>query len=260
MATRPLLTPGDAPLDPKRAREVLSHLGDAMVLVGGQALAFWMDRYGLLPPGELVTQDGDAIGQLASAMELARALHARVLEPRKTARTALVAQLRIPAGNGQHANMDILHQLYTVDGLKKSAEFTRRVVRDSVKVQWHGEVHVRVMDPFDLLESRVHNAAGLLAHKGVHVLTQATWAVGVARQALLRIAQGEVSAVTGRLGQTLQGIYTLAHSRAGRSVLRDHGIEVLDAVDQAGLRKLAPAHLAQLDKLAAALLKRRANP
>jgi hypothetical protein len=35
-----------------------------MVLVGGQAIAFWLDRFAIDTQGLLVSQDGDVLGTL----------------------------------------------------------------------------------------------------------------------------------------------------------------------------------------------------
>ena len=111
------------------------------------------------------------------------------------------------------------------------------------------------MDPFDVLDSRVQNAAGLIDEKGPHVLVQARWAIAVAREALRRLA---TDAPRGdRLGRRLPSIYTLAHSRAGRQLMRDHGLDVLDAVDVKALERIAPAHAPQLRKIGAAATRRR---
>lgn len=255
MTTRPQLPPDEAPLDAASVDRVLSNVGPEMVLVGGQALAFWLDRFGIDVGDAVVSNDGDLLGDVVQARDLAQALGSRCLEPPKAARTSLVAQLRLPAADGQERNIDVLHLLYTVSGLKKSAEFTRRALANSVEVEWRRGRTIRVMDPFDVLESRVQNAAGLLQDKGPHVLTQAQWAIKVAEVALMRLASKEPG-VKGRLGQRLQDLYTLAHSRPGRALLKDHGIEVLAAVDIDGLLRIAPAHATQLDKIKAALDKR----
>ncbi len=245
MATQPLLAPDEAPLDDATVDLLLSHMGTGMVLVGGQALAFWMLRFGIDWGGAAISNDGDALGTAAQAIELAQALQARVELPRKAGLTALVAQLRLPTRDGKERNIDVLHQLYTVAGLKKSSIFTRRVIEDSVEVQWRPSRFIKVMEPFDVLESRAHNAVGLADVKGPHVLTQAAWAVQVAREALLRIAAAPGSA-TDRLGNKIQCVYTLARSQMGRRLLVEHGIELLDAVDVHALESASPSHEKQL--------------
>lgn len=149
----------------------------------------------------------------------------------------------------------MLHLLYTVAGLKKSSTFTRRVIEDSVEVEWRPGRFIRVMDPFDVLESRAQNAVGLLDEKGPHVLTQAAWAVDVARAALLRLAADPGS--TDRLGARIQRVYTLARSQVGRRLLAEHGIELLDAVDLEALRPSAPLHAKQLDAVEKSIRARR---
>jgi hypothetical protein len=227
MTTRPALPSPEAPLDESTIDRFLSHMGTDMVLVGGQALRFWMSRFGIEPNGMAISNDGDALGKVAHAIELAQALKARIELPEKSSRTAIVAQLRLPAPDGKVRNIDVLHLLYTVAGLKKSSTFTRRVIEDSVEVEWRPGRFIRVMDPFDVLESRAQNAVGLLDEKGPHVLTQAAWAVDVARAALLRLAADPGS--TDRLGARIQRIYALARSQVGRRLLAEHGIELLDA-------------------------------
>jgi hypothetical protein len=137
-----------------------------------------MDRYGIAPQGATISNDGVALGRLDQAERIARDLHAILVRPTDCALTALVAQIRIPIGTqGQVRNIDVLHLLFSVGGLRKSREFTDAVWRDSVEMEWQPGHHLRVMHPLHVLESRVHNAVGLLGDKGPHVLTQARWVI-----------------------------------------------------------------------------------
>lgn len=255
MTTTPLQPDDEAPLDAATLERLLSSMGPEMVLAGGQALAFWMDRFGVDAAGAIVSNDGDLIGSLAQARALAQALHARLKEPAPTALTALVAQLRLPAPNGKERNIDVLHQLFTTEGLRKSGVFTRRARADSVLVGGDDGQRFRVMDPFDVLEARVHNAVGLAGSKGPHVITQARWAIEVARAALEAVAARD--AQDDRLGARLQRLHHLAHSAVGRRLLAEHGLDVLDAVEPAKLYRLSPRHQPQLERLRIAKWKRR---
>ncbi|HEX6707824.1 MAG TPA: hypothetical protein VF169_23975 [Albitalea sp.] len=245
MGTAPRLPDDDAPLDAKTLDRFLSSMGTGMVLVGGQALAFWMDRYGIDPEGATISNDGDALGNVGKARDIARSLKAALVVPDRRALTSLIAQIRVPVGDGKARNIDVLHSVYTVGGPRKSATFTRRVVQRSVEAQWRDGKAIRVMHPLDVLESRVHNAAGLLREKGSHVLTQAVWAIEVARTAILKVARASDPGEE-RIGQMIQEVFRLADSQAGRRVLRDHGIEVLDAIDVDGLARAAPSVREQL--------------
>lgn len=255
MATQPELPAGEEPLDEDTVDLLLSNMGTDMVLVGGQALAFWMSRFDIKADGVAISNDGDALGVVARAHDLAQALKARLELPEKTSRTSIVAQLRLPAPGGKERNIDVLHKLYTIAGLKKSSSFTRRVIKDSVQAEWRPGRFIKVMDPFDVLESRAQNAVGLLAEKGPHVLTQARWAVQVAREALWRTAIHP--APQDRLGGKLQRVYTLARSQVGKRLLAEHQIELLDAIDVDALRAVAPLQAQQLNTAEKAKAARR---
>ena len=69
MATQPVLPPDEAPLDEKTVDLFLSNMGTDMVLVGGQALAFWMSRFGIEQNGVAISNDGDALGAVARATD-----------------------------------------------------------------------------------------------------------------------------------------------------------------------------------------------
>lgn len=258
MPTEPVLPPDEAPLDEASVDLLLSNMGTDMVLVGGQALGFWMSRFGIeADEGMAISNDGDALGKAVRAQELANAIHARVELPYAMSRTAIVAQLRLPAPDGKERNVDVLHKLYTVEGLRKSTLFTERVLRNSVEVEWRAGRRIRVMDPFDVLESRAHNAVGLIGAKGPHVLTQARWAIQTASAALARLADDPAS--KDRIGRRVQDIYTLARSQVGRRLLNDHQIELLDAIDTDSLRPRAPQLQQQLDAVDMARAKRRSG-
>lgn len=248
MSTQPGIPDDEAPLDAETIDRLLSGMGTDMVLVGGQALSFWMNRYDISAGDALVTNDGDALGNLEKAHELAIQLKAKLLKPPASARTSLVGQIRIPAQGGKFGNVDVLHMLYTTSGLRKSSDFTAAVIKNSIEFEWKPGKFIRVMNPLDLLDSRVQNAAGLLKEKGPHVLTQARWAIEVVKAVLTKLAADEVSA-RDRLGQEIQAVFRLSKSQAGRKLLADHGIDVLDAIDIHALRQLTPVHKQQLDNL-----------
>ena len=155
------------------------------------------------------------------------------------------------------SNVDVLHMLYTTSGLRKSSDFTATVIENSIEFEWKPGKFIRVMNPFDLLDSRVQNAAGLLEEKGPHVLTQARWAIEVVKAVLTKLAADEASAKD-RLGQKIQAVFRLSKSQAGRKLLAEHDIDVLDAIDIHELRQLTPVHNQQLDNLDEVIRRRRA--
>src|SRR5690606_17534332 len=61
----------------EEVEEILRSCGPEVVLVGGQALAIWAQRYRITPPEALsdaVTRDADFLGSAKSARELSVAL------------------------------------------------------------------------------------------------------------------------------------------------------------------------------------------
>ena len=256
MATRPALPQGEDPLDARTLDAFLSSMGTDMVLVGGQALGFWMERFAIQYQGAVISNDGDALGGIQKARDIATALQAALVIPDKRALTALVAQIRIPSRGGKVKNIDVLHLLFTVSGLRKSNEFTKQVILRSIEVQWRPKHFIRVMHPMDVLESRVHNAAGLLEHKGEHVLTQARWSIEVARAAMLRVLRFPEKG-DDRIAQMVQAVYQLSHSQAGRRIHREHGIEILDAIPAMEIRSADPSTEEQLLRVEDAHAKRR---
>jgi hypothetical protein len=253
--TQPVLPDDEAPLDAATVDALLEHMGTDMVLVGGQALAFWMDRYGVGFAAATVSNDGDALGRLERAQRLAALMGGTLLTPRTHALTSLVAQIRIPTGrHGKARNIDVLHLLFTIGGLRRSREFTDAVWRESVEIEWKPGCRFRVMHPLHVLDSRVQNAVGLLEAKGPHVVTQALWAVDVAREALRRVLRQPDGG--GQLGAFIREVHRLARSSAGRQILHRHGIEVLDAVPVDEIRTAAPIHEPQLRAIERAMAVR----
>ena len=258
MSTQPETPDDEEPLDAATIDRLLTSMGTDMVLVGGQALSFWMERYDISAGDALVTNDGDALGKLEKAREMAIELKAELLKPPASTGTSLVGQIRIPARGGKFGNVDVLRMLYTTSGLRKSSDFTAAVIEDSIEFEWKPGRYIRVMNPLDLLDSRVQNAAGLLDQKGPHVLAQARWAIEVVNVVLTKLAADEASARDG-LGQKIQAVFKLSKSQAGRKLLAEHDIDVLDAIDIHSIRRHTSVNNQQLDNIEKAIYKRQAG-
>ncbi len=110
----------------------------------------------------------------------------------------------------------------------------------------------------DVLASRVNNAAGLLAEKGEHVLTQARWAIAVARHACCRSATQPTR--DERPGSAAQEICRLARGAAGRKLFFAHGIEVFDAVPVEELIRIDPGFRMQADAMRRSIAAQRNAP
>lgn len=234
--TKPRLPVDEVPIDRAVLSRILALAPGEMILVGGQALAFWMIRFGIGPkPGgdspmlAAVSSDVDFLGSIEHALVLAQGLGARLVKPDQLAMTSLVGQIRINASSGLEYNVDVLHQIFDIGGLRKSIAFTRRVRKRAALVQMEDGKTVRILHPVDVLASRVQNAAGLLDAKGPHVITQARWAIKVARHALERLAKSREPHAD-RPGQLASEVFRLATSRAGRIMWDAYQLEIADAI------------------------------
>ena len=234
--TKPVVPVDQASITPEVMRRVLSAAGTGLVLAGGQALLFWMKRYQIGPPSTTgsqghagVTCDADFLGTAAMARQFARALNARLEEMPAETLSSLAAQIRIPAGHGLEHNIDVIHHLYAAGGLRKTVEFTKRTQRRALTAQLEEGWTIRVLHPLDVLASRIHNAADLVAVKGPHVVTQARWGIEVARAAMTSLLNSD-EAGGERPGALVQEICRLALSQSGRKVFKDHGVETAAAI------------------------------
>lgn len=109
------------------------------------------------------------------------------------------------------------------------------------------------MHPLDVLASRVENAAGLYKFKGPHVITQAKWAISVASSVLL-----DSSASITRIGNATREVYRLAHSSPGRTVYKEYGLDVFDAIPCKELIESHPELKQQLDRMKKSNIEKRA--
>src|SRR5258707_11609847 len=89
--TRPVSRPTPAaartevPIGRPMLERILSLAGQHMILVGGQALSFWVSYYGLPEPVSAITKDADFLGTPADVRRLATGLGGHAHFARKIA-------------------------------------------------------------------------------------------------------------------------------------------------------------------------------
>jgi hypothetical protein len=247
MATSPQLPPDEVPLTDAEFERVFAKVGEDMVLIGDQAQQFWMLRFGIPTRGLKFSNTAEFLGSAEEAGASADRLVIPLQKPSAPVPTALVAQLCVPLRKALFYNIDVLHQVHATSTPKKTVEFTQRVKRNAMTVKWTEDSYIRVMDPFDLLESRVQNAVGFASEqmKGAHVITQARWAIEVVKAALFLLASGDEE-FTSRVGHKIQQIVRFARSSPGRRAWHELGIDVLDAIDADLIQAMAPTSAVQL--------------
>lgn len=199
---------------------LLRHAGEA-VLVGGQALAFWISYYRAPmrdAPGPVVTRDAGFLGDRDDAARLAKAIGGTVEYPRHMSILAGVVKKRLGAGAGYEVDV-----LRTLNGL--AAEAVRKRAK-TVTDESRGATY-KVMAPVDCLVSRLENIRTIAAKRTDMDLWQARMAVHVARSQMEDLlAQDEEKQAIRAATQVFQaGTHPM-----GLHAFRRHAIDVLDAV------------------------------
>lgn len=193
-----------------------------VVLVGGQALAFWVDFFNLPAPETgtpYLTQDADFLGMRQEAQFLAKQLGANISIATLEDSTPNSAVLSFIGHAGQRLLIDFLS---TIVGLNND-----EMRRLAVPFEYHGQ-HLYVLHPLMSLESRFHNLHILPSKREANGIAQARIAVEVAKQYVeTQLLNGEF-----RLAyKAAQRIANLAQSKAGKFVWQKYGIDPLVTIN-----------------------------
>lgn len=215
-------------------RKVLESLlraaGDDLVLVGGQALAFWVHRYDLVLPADVVAVSADtdflapSAADRAAVLRMAAALQGKTQFPNRRALTALVGQAYLDINDDEFINVDVV---FRVVGLTQEA-IRKRAVRVEVD-----DTNFSVMHPLDVLRSRAANLYQLVEKQNPKGVMQLALAIDVARQFLRDQARGLAQRTPARspLQPFVSEVERLALDDAGRKVAKRFGLHVADAID-----------------------------
>jgi hypothetical protein len=193
------------------------------VLVGGQALAFWVAWLGVRikgAPRAYISGDADFLGSREHVARFAAAIGGKATYPGRRGMTALAGAVEKRAGAAT-VGVDVLHRLVGLD-----AEGVRR---RAVEVTHPADatVRFRVMDPVDCLVSRLENLRRLAAKRDAAGAWHARLAVAVCRayaEELLRLGE-ERKAV-----RVATALFRLAGSAAGLQAYARHGVDLLEAI------------------------------
>jgi hypothetical protein len=212
-------------------RKLLREAAAGLVLVGGQALKVWVERYEVTLPPEFayVSRDVDFLtesaGDADAVRRLARALGGRALFPkRRAALTALVGQAVKDLAEDEVLNVDVLHRVFGADDALRAR---------AVEVQLEADLSARVMHPLDVLKSRLDNLHGLREKQNELGKAQLCAAIAMAR-AFQREAAAAEKRVSARRPTTLRYatfIERLALSAAGKKVASRYRIHIADAIE-----------------------------
>jgi hypothetical protein len=157
---------------------ILRACGTDALLVGGQALAFWVVHYDIELVGVLsrvITTDADYIGTAAVARKLQRSLGKpwKVREGTLDDASGQVAKVYAKVADGGVKQVDFLSGIVGLD--------TDAIRRRAPEVTLADGTRVSVLHPMDVLESRLRNLESIPAKRNEFGVAQARLAVSVVR-------------------------------------------------------------------------------
>lgn len=202
------------------------------VLIGGQALAVWVELYRIKLPEQIlaISRDVDFLTTSptaqASLQRYAKVLDGKTHIYEKERITALVGQAYKELPNEEVLNVDVL---WTVVGIDPAT------VRDNAVMVTQDGVSFLVMHPMDVLRSRLFNLHKLPEKQDEGSVLQLRLAVGVMRAHLreqsAQFTDEDLSTGRSPLQSIVSAIEKLSIDDAGRKIAKRYGVHVADAVD-----------------------------
>jgi hypothetical protein len=221
------------PLTVAATRAVIARLGeltDEIVLVGGQAVAFWADYYhareSVAAVGPVNSRDIDFCGPSQAALRCAAKLGGRAKVPEPFSSTPNTGVVEFTDPDGVSRVIDFLAHPFGLDYAE--------VVDKAIKVRLLDDqnqptpLHMLVMHPMHCLESRVHNVARLPGYDTPRALAQLRAAILCVREYLRdRLDANAIRAV---LDYNERVYKVAAFDRNAIVVYERHHIDPFDAV------------------------------
>jgi hypothetical protein len=238
-----------APLSPEDVRRILTVCSAKGILVGGQALAFWADRFAVEIPVELepaVTADADFIGDSALAKELGRSLGWKTWLPTLDDATPQTGKVTQRLKDGRIKQVDFLSG---VVGLS-----TKDIERRAIELEVPDIGRLRVMHPLDVLDSRIQN---------LHLLTEKRTPAGIAQARLaIDVVRAFIRDAVTRRGERvglkqLERVVAIAEDIAAIRVFLQDGIDPLAAVPLESFRTTGKLHSQRWPAIQAAVARKR---
>jgi hypothetical protein len=246
-----MTTEREAPLTRADVRKILRICSTRGILVGGQALAFWADHLDVRLPDGLasgVTADADFIGDADLARRLGSSLGWSTWLPSLDEATPQTGKVTHRLRGGGVKQVDFLSG---VVGLT-----TKDLIRRAVELEVSGIGRLRVLNPVDVLDSRIQNLHLLSAKRTRAGIDQATLAVDVVRAYIRRqlLTQGERRAL-----KLLERVADIAGDIAAVRVFLLYGIDPLAAVPIDEFRTSTTLHRKRWPQLVADVEAKRAT-
>jgi len=193
--------------------------GTDAIIVGGQALVYWADYYGVDVQMENsgVTKDLDLLGTDAHLRQLGKVVQATPMLQNPRFISALVGTIEIPLSKDLFTNIDVVH---TLAGLDRD-----EVRRNAVKVQI-AEFQCLFMHPLHVLESRLKNIEKIPQKRNPQAIQQAALAVKVVNRYIAQRANSDEESFALK---AVEKVVSLGKVAAGKMAAK-HGVNLIKAI------------------------------
>jgi hypothetical protein len=209
----------------EEVHDILRSCNGRALLVGGQALALWAQRFRIAPVGVLganVTSDVDFLGSTQVARELAEVLKPkgwRYWQATLDDGTAQIARLSKRIEDEGIKQIDFLGSLVGLD--------SARVRRRAVTVHLTDGTELKVLHPLDVLESRLKNLAALPSKRDRQGIAQAQLAIDIVRRFLEDLLRDHRTRL---LLNAIERLARIAQDKSLDRVFHEFELNPLDAV------------------------------
>lgn len=214
----------EIPISQDLLADVLSSISPESVLVGGQALAFWVGHYEIPLQTDVlvgaISDDADILGIREDVRRIAQKVRGSPQLMPRTAITALIGQVKIPVHDGEFVNVDVLDRLVGVEAGD---------VRNHASAVTLRGVDFLVMHPIDVFTSRIKNLGELRDKQNPEGIEQARLGVLVAARYIREVAEAGEDGQQ-HASKIIETVVKVAKSSAGRRAARDFGIDFLPAI------------------------------
>lgn len=205
--------------------------GDALVLVGGQAVNYWLSYYRTREPSlkqlaAVTSDDVDFCGTQDDAIRMARAIAgSSVRTVDVEARAAATAIVTFEDKQGVPRQIDFLRTVHGLD--VQTIRDTAIEVELKDRADKPTGILLRVMHPVLCLVSRFHNTHGFEKYQGERGLRQARAAIGCAKGFLTDLCEaGKLREVH----RSIKVIGDLACCTEGREVYARFQLDAFEAI------------------------------
>lgn len=199
---------------------------DKTVLIGGQAVAFWIDRFGIQPRLPALTADIDYLGTKAEA----RRVSARLRIPHKL--KIATFDDHTPASALLSVQLDGYPEPILIDYLAAIVGVESKAIqRSAVVVQFEGEP-LRVLHPLQLLQAKIWNLYQLQAKRTPEGIEQARLAIEIAAAFIEHadLSQSE-------LLDAIEAVGKFAATTPARFAAANYGLDCLKAIPASVLKE-----------------------